>query len=170
MTYASVVSRESVRGALTFVALNDLKVKMENIENAYLTAPVSEKIWTVLGPEFGDDQGKQAIVVRALYRLKSGGASFWNHLVDCMHHLGWTSCIADRDVCYKAQTCPSDSHECYAYAQCYVDDILVVHHDGIEALRGIDKFFKMKKGYVGDPDYYLGAKLGMMKLANGVEA
>ena len=40
---------------------------------------------------------------------------------------------------------------------CYVDDILVVHHDGMEALRGIDKFFKMKKVSVGDPDYYLGA-------------
>ena len=98
MTYASVVSRESVRVTLTLAALNDLEVNTADIENAYLTAPVSEKIWTVLGPEFGDDQGKQAIVVRALYRLKSGGASFWNHLVDCMHHLGWTSCIADRDV------------------------------------------------------------------------
>ena len=76
----SVVSRESVRIALTLAALNDLEVKTADIENAYLTAPVSEKIWTVLGPEFGDDQGKRAIVVRALYGLKSAGASFRNHL------------------------------------------------------------------------------------------
>jgi hypothetical protein len=39
MTYASVVSRESVRIALTLVALNDLEVKTADIENAYLTAP-----------------------------------------------------------------------------------------------------------------------------------
>jgi hypothetical protein len=50
MTYASVVSRESVRIALTLAALNDLDVKMAHIENTYLTAPITEKVWTVLGP------------------------------------------------------------------------------------------------------------------------
>jgi hypothetical protein len=52
ITYASVVSREFVRIALTLVALNDLDVMMGDIENAYLTAPITEKVWTVLGPEF----------------------------------------------------------------------------------------------------------------------
>ena len=75
-----------------------------------------------------------------------------------------------RYVWFKSQTRPSDRHEYYAYTLCYVDDILVVHHDGMEALRGIDKFFKMKKVSVGDPDYYLGTKLRMMKLVNGVKA
>jgi hypothetical protein len=50
MTYASVVSRESVRVALTLAILNDLDVKMADIENAYLMAPITEKVWTVLGP------------------------------------------------------------------------------------------------------------------------
>jgi hypothetical protein len=50
MTCASVVSRESVRVAPTLGALNDLDVKMNDIENAYLTAPITEKVWTVLGP------------------------------------------------------------------------------------------------------------------------
>jgi hypothetical protein len=36
-TYESVVSRESVRIALTLDALNDVDVKMADIENAYLT-------------------------------------------------------------------------------------------------------------------------------------
>jgi Reverse transcriptase (RNA-dependent DNA polymerase) len=76
VTYASVVSRESVRIALTLAALNDLEVKTADIENAYLTAPVGEKIWCRLGPEFGADAGKKAIIVRALYGLKSAGASF----------------------------------------------------------------------------------------------
>jgi len=57
-TYASVVSRESVRIALTLAALNDLEVKTADIENAYLTAPVAEKIWCVLGPKFGANAGK----------------------------------------------------------------------------------------------------------------
>jgi hypothetical protein len=87
MMYALVVSRESVRIALTLAALNDVNVKMADIENAYLTAPITEKIWTVLGPDFGDDYGKRALIVRALYGLKSDGADFRNHLVECMKHL-----------------------------------------------------------------------------------
>jgi hypothetical protein len=82
MTYESVVSRESVRVELPLAALNDLDVKMADIENAYLTAPITEKVWTVLGPEFGDDTGKRALIVRSLYGLKSAGAAFRNHLAD----------------------------------------------------------------------------------------
>jgi hypothetical protein len=70
MTYASVVSRESVRISLTLAALNDLDVKMADIENAYLTAPITEKVWTVIGTEFGNDAGKRALIVRSLYGLK----------------------------------------------------------------------------------------------------
>jgi len=151
-TYASVVSRESVRIALTLAAFNDLEVKTADIENAYLTAPVTEQIWTKLGPEFGSDAGKLAIIVRSLYGLRSAGALFRNHLADCMQHLGWTSCIANRNVWYKAETRPDDGHKYYAYALLYVDDVLMAHHDALTALRDIDKFFKMKEGSIGDPD------------------
>jgi hypothetical protein len=169
-TYASVVSRESVRVALTLAALNDLEVKTADIENAYLTAPVAEKIWTVLGPEFGANAGKRAIVVRSLYGLKSAGASFRNHLADCMRHLGWESCLADQDLWMKAEIRPEDGHKYYAYALLYVDDILVVHHDATSCLKSIDKYFKMKPGSIGDPDFYLGAKLRQTQLPNGVFA
>jgi hypothetical protein len=55
-TFASVVSQESIHIALTLTVLNDLEVvKTADIKNAYLTAPVLEKIWCVLGPEFGAD-------------------------------------------------------------------------------------------------------------------
>ena len=89
MTYASVVSRETVRIALMLAALNDLEVKCGDVLNAYITAQVTEKIWTTLGPEFGSDEGKTAIIVRALYGLKSSGAAFRKHLGDCMAGLGY---------------------------------------------------------------------------------
>jgi hypothetical protein len=54
MTYASVVSRESMNITLTLDALNYVDVKMTDIDNDYLTAPITEKVWTVFGPEFGD--------------------------------------------------------------------------------------------------------------------
>jgi hypothetical protein len=66
LTYASVVSRESVWIALMLAALNNLEVKATDIENAYLTAPVTEKIWTTLGADFGTNSGKKAIIVQAL--------------------------------------------------------------------------------------------------------
>jgi hypothetical protein len=87
MTSANFVSREPARVALTLAALNDLDVKLDDIENAYLMAPLTEKVWNVLGLEFGDDAGKRAIIVRAFYGLKSAGAAFRNHLAECMKHL-----------------------------------------------------------------------------------
>jgi hypothetical protein len=88
MTYAIVVSRESASIALTLAALNDLDVKMADIENAYLTAPLTEKVWTVLGLELGDYTGKCSLIVRALYGLKSNGTAFRNHLAEYMNNLG----------------------------------------------------------------------------------
>ena len=76
MTYSSVVEQETVRIALTIAKLNNLQVKAGDIMHAYVTAPCSEKIWTVLGEEFGSDQGKKAIILRALYGIKSSGAAF----------------------------------------------------------------------------------------------
>jgi hypothetical protein len=58
------------------VSLNDLRVKVGDVLNAYITTPVKEKVWTVLRPEFGHDTGKNAIIVHALYGLKSAGAAF----------------------------------------------------------------------------------------------
>ena len=48
ITYASVVSRKTVHLSLTIVSLNDLKVKVGDVLNAYITALVKEKVWTIL--------------------------------------------------------------------------------------------------------------------------
>ena len=66
--------------------------------NAYITAPVKEKVWTILGPEFGPDADKNAIIVRTLYGLKSAGAAFRAHLASFMSQMGFTSCKADPDL------------------------------------------------------------------------
>ena len=170
LTYASVVSRETVRIALTLAALNDVEVKASDIQNAYLTAPVTEKIWITCGPEFGPElAGRKALVVRALYGLKSAGAAFRNHLADCMRTMGFSPCLADPDLWYKAETRP-DGFEYYAYMLLYVDDCLCVHHDGEAVLNELDNYFKMKDGSIGDPDMYLGTKLRKTTLSNGVVA
>ncbi len=85
-------------------ALNDLNVKVGDVLNAYITAPITEKVWTVLGLEFGTDAGKSAVIVRTLYGLKSAGAAFCAHLASFMRQMGYTSCKADPDLWYKAET------------------------------------------------------------------
>jgi hypothetical protein len=170
MTSTSVVSRDLVRIALTLTALNDLEVKMADIENVYLTAPITDKVWCILGPEFGEDVGKKALIVRALYGLQSAGAALRNHLAECMNHLGWKSCREDRDLWMKRQKLPEDGFLYWTYILIYVDDILCVHRNPGDELIILDKYFKMKDGYIQEPTFYLGAKLKKTVLPNGVIA
>ena len=92
ITYTSVVSREIGRIALMIAALNDIEVKLGNILNAYVLVPVTEKVLTTLGPEFGNDSRKTVVIVIALYGLKSAGAAFRSHLAKCMDSMGYESC------------------------------------------------------------------------------
>ena len=170
LTYASVVSRDTVCIALTIAALNGLEVKTSDIENAFITAPNDELSWTILGPEFGVEAGKRAFIVRALYGQKSSGGAFTRHIADCMRHLGYKPCLADPDLWYKQKYHPEGKFEYYSYALLYIDDVLAMDHDAKSVLRDIDKFFKMKAGSIGDPDMYLGCKLATVMLANGVQA
>ena len=117
-----------------------MEVKTADIENAYITAPCSEKNYTTLGPEFGSEAGKRAFVVHALYGLKSAGASFRNHLADCMRHLGFKPCLADPDLWMKACE-KEDGAEYWAYVLLYVDDVMVIHHDALSVLAKLDKYF-----------------------------
>ena len=65
---------------------------------------------------------------------------------------------------------PLDGHEYYAYyVLTYVDDVLVLYHVAEEIHQQIDKYFKMKFGFIGNPDIYLGAAIKKMCLHNGVE-
>jgi len=76
LTFASVVTRESVRIAFLVAALNDLNVVAADIGNAYLNADCREKIYFVASPEFGDHKGRVLIIKKALYGLKSSGAAW----------------------------------------------------------------------------------------------
>jgi hypothetical protein len=149
-------------------ALNDLNVKVGDVLNAYITAPITEKVWTVLGPEFVIDAGKSAIIVHALYGLKSAGAAFCVHLASFMHQMGYTSCKAHPDLWYKAETRPADNFRYYPYILCYVDNILCIYHDPMSVLNLINGYMQLKPSLVGDPDIYLGAKLKMTRLENGI--
>ena len=77
------------------VILSDLEVKLDDILNAYVQAPVTKKMWTTLGPEVGIDARKTAVAVREFYGLKSAWAAFRSYLARCMESLGYESCRSD---------------------------------------------------------------------------
>ncbi len=122
----------------------------------------------MLRAEFGSNAVKSAVIVCALYGLKSAGAAFRTHLASFMHQMGFTSCKADPDHWYKAETTPDDNLQYYAFILCYVDNILVMHHDPMTILDKINRYMLLKPSSVGNPDIYLGAKLPKTRLANGV--
>jgi hypothetical protein len=158
VTYSTVVSRDSVRILLTIAALNDLKVMGADVQNAFLTAPNKEKCWMVAGPEFGPDEGKNLLVVRALYGLKSASFSFRAYMAEKLSELGFHSTLADPDVWLRAAT-KCDGEEYYEYVLMYVDDILAISCEPELILRDVQSTFKLKDDKIEAPEYYLGAKL-----------
>ncbi len=62
---------------------------MGDIKNAYLCAFMKEKVWTACGPEFTkviivrleqNMEGRKALIVKALYGLKSSSQAWRRHL------------------------------------------------------------------------------------------
>ena len=82
-----------------------------------------------MGPKFGKYARKTAVIVRALYGLKSEGAAFRSHLARCMESLEYQSCKADPDLWSKLEIRPEDGVHYYSHLLCYVDDILCIHHN-----------------------------------------
>ena len=94
-------------------ALNALEVKFGDVVNAYITALITEKVWIILGSKFGSDAGRKAIIVCALYGLKSAGDAFRAHLCICTWCLDYIPCLADPDLWYKVELQPDGGFEYY---------------------------------------------------------
>eukprot|EP00984_Skeletonema_dohrnii_P018105 scaffold8364_cov75-Skeletonema_dohrnii-CCMP3373.AAC.1 len=174
MTYSSVVSRDSVRLAFLIAALNGLEVGSCDIGNAYLNAPCQEKIWFEAGLECGEDAGKVMIVEKALYGLKSSGASWRAMFSDfIINQLGFESTKIDADV-YRKKSFYVDSAGTevpyYELLLVYVDDVLLVSKNPDEVMKKIgneeENGFRLKDGY-SEPKIYLGSEVFKVQLENG---
>lgn len=169
VTYSSVVSRDSVRIAFMLAALNGLEVTACDISNAYLNAPCREKVWFIGGSETGEDKGKVLVITRALYGLKSSGASWRSTLVDTLRNMGFEDTRADPDVWRRSRS-KLDGTLYYELVLVYVDDILCVGHDPNETIRKIGEVYEIKEGSDGPPKLYLGAQIYMHSLPDGTSA
>lgn len=159
LTYSSVVSRDSVRLIFLAAALNDLDIKSADVRNAYLNAPTQEKYWARAGPEFGSNEGRRVLIIRALYGLKGSAAAWRSFFAAALRQMGWKSCEkADPDVWMRAAVKP-DGTEYYEYLLVYVDDLLIASHDPGKVIQSIKKLFTLKDDSVGPPTRYLGSSI-----------
>jgi len=168
ITYSSVVSRDSVRIGFMLAALNGLDVMACDLENAYLNAPCREKIWFVGGTECGEDSGKVLIIVRALYGLKSAGASWRSTFAQALSDLGFTPTTADPDVWLRAAV-RDDGFEYYEMLFVFVDDVLALSHKAKELIQSIGEFYKVKPGSDKEPELYLGSNIDKIQMPDGRE-
>ena len=169
ITYSSVVTRDSVRIAFLLAGLNNLSIMACDISNAYLNAPCREKIWFIGGSEGGGDCGKVLVLTRALYGLKSSGASWRLMLSQSMLDMKYTPTRADPDV-YRRLTRRDNGTEYYEILLVYVDDILVVSHNPEATMTQIGKLYEIKPGSAGPPSTYLGAQVYVHSLPDGTAA
>jgi hypothetical protein len=168
MTYSSVVSRESVRLAFLIASLNDIDIMSRDLENAYLNAKCREKIWFEGGLECAEDKGKVLIIVRALYGLKSAGASWRAALAKVLAGLGFESTKANPDVSIRKAVRP-DGFQYYEMLFVFVDDILALSHEARKVIGDITQFYRAKEGSIKPPDIYLGSNIDRIQLSDGRE-
>ena len=122
-----------------------------------------EKIWTIVGPEFGSEKGTPMVICKALYGLKSSGAEFQSHLAETLHDIGFRPSEADHDVWLRPAVKPN-GQTYYEYVSCYVDDIPSVSFNATSILKSIQVNFKLKDDKIEPPSDYLGEVLGQMDI------
>jgi hypothetical protein len=92
------VSRESVRIAFIIAAINGYDVIAADVQSAYVQYTSLEKYYVISGDECGEDKGKTALIVHALYGLKSSGASWRAHIDHNLSDMGFVPSRGDTDV------------------------------------------------------------------------
>ena len=159
-TFASVVSRDSVRIALLYAALNDLDILSADVAAAYLNAPCGEKVYFRCGPEFGNLEGQYAILTKALYGLKTSAAAWRNQLAQVLEQeMDFVACKADPNVWMRVGTKEATKEQFYEYLLVYTDDILVVLDKPKGVLTQLDQHFLLKRDSIKEPDLYLGSQV-----------
>jgi len=155
-TYASVVSRDSVRLFFLLAALNDLDILSADIQNAYLHAPQTERLYVIAGAEFGPRFAKRpAKIVRALYGLKNSGKAFRDYLAKHFREMGFRSSKADPDV-WMRPAVKKNGDQYYQYVISYCDDLCIASEDPKEFMSILGNRVTLKEGSVKEPDQYLG--------------
>ena len=148
--WSTVVKAVRVRLLDIISHRDNLNVLCDDIGNAFVTAPCLEKVCSVAGPEFGQQEGAVVIIRKALYGLKSSSRAFRMFFAKFLKGCGFISTRYDRDI----WMCLREKRDGYDYICTHVDDFKVVARDPKHWMDLIENKFVLKS--VGPPSYYLG--------------
>ena len=164
-TFSTVASRDRVRLMFLLAALNDLKLLSADIWNAYLNAKCRERVHVRCGAElFGEEhKGKFAVICRALYGLKTSGASWRQHLASEIRNVGFTNTKGDPDV-YRRKASKASGEAYYEYMIVYVDDIICVSHEPEKWMKLLSNIYRLRD--VGIPSKFLGSNIREWKYSD----
>jgi hypothetical protein len=110
------------------------------------------EVYITAGPEFGVDlHGKNLIIDKSVYGLKTSAARFHEHLSESLLRLGFKKTKHDPDLWMVDKS----SH--YEYLATYVDDILIWSKDLMAVIKSLEKTYMLKS--VGIPEYSLGGNV-----------
>ena len=101
-------------------SLNNLDIWAADVGNAFLNARCRERILIKAGHEFGKElSGKDLIVHKSLYGLRTTSSAFHSHLHKKLRELGFKPSHPDSDLLIK------DCGTHYEYIGTYVDDLIL---------------------------------------------
>ncbi len=157
-TFPTVASRVSVRIMFLIAALNGLNILSTDAGNAYLIAKCREKMHVKCGKElFGpENEGKYAVIARALYGLKSSGASWRYHFATEIRSMGFKDTKADGDV-YRKKSYKKDGTAYYEYTVVYVDDVICVSEAPDHWINLLASQYCQRE--IGPPKQFLGSDI-----------
>jgi hypothetical protein len=151
--YSGVVRMDTVRTGFFLGELYGLSCCAGDIGNSILYRKTKEKVCITAGPEFGVDlHGKNLIIDKSLYGLKTSAARFHEHLSESLLRLGFKKAKHDPNLWMVDKS----SH--YEYLATYVDDILIWNKDTMAVIKLLEKTYMLKS--VGIPEYYFEWKCG----------
>ena len=157
-TYAPVVSLDHIRILFLLAVMNDLDILMTDISCAFLQSKCKEKIYTIAGREWGEEEGKILILLKSVYGLKSCGSAWFEEFATALISLGFVPSRSGPCVFIRR------FQDSYEYIVVWVDDLLVFSKRAKEVIKSINDLYNTKGNE--PPTYFLGGDILRVKLPN----
>jgi hypothetical protein len=111
-----------------------------------------------------EDKGKTALIVRALYGLKSSGASWRTHIAHTLLDMCFVPIHGDPDVSMRQALDQMTNASYWEYILVYVDDLLAIGMEPRAIFNILDSDYNYVLKDFGPPTRYLGASIGTYDL------
>ena len=136
---------------------NAQPITVADVSGAFIHADLHRTMYIKCGPEFGEKEGQVAVLKKALYGLREASKLWMDHMSTIMTDLGWKRSKADENLWRRREKAKYKGQIYYEYCGVYVDDLIVVSHDGATAIKELETTRKIK--FADRPETYLGGEV-----------